>query len=189
MDFGNSTELDSERLGGLLVRHTRPYSHEGLRVRVRHSRGADFSGTCYYADNHIYVNLGRHNRYPYYLGTNIARSRSNRTHWWRDTYRLALADGYQLALFVFLHEFFHYLVHQAGRNPRRKESMCDRFATRILVDDHGAAVVDPEGRAVPRENWDFQDVHRFVTAAPRDPQPTLWDPGLPRAIPVVIYGA
>ena len=132
MDFANSTNLDSARLERLCVRHTWPYRHDKLTVRVRYSRGADFSGTCYYSHARLFINLGRRNKYPYLLGTNIARSRSNRTHWWRETYRLTIADAYQLALFVFLHELYHYLVKAAGRCPRRKEAMCDRFATRVI---------------------------------------------------------
>ena len=61
MDFHNSTALDGGRLQRLFVRHTAPYRHDRLRVCVRYSRGADFSGTCYYRNARIYVNLGRHN--------------------------------------------------------------------------------------------------------------------------------
>jgi len=190
MDFGNSTDLDSARLQQSFERHAQPYRHDGLKVRVRHSRGAEFSGTCYYADACIYVNLGRQNVYPYRLGTHIARSQSNQTHWWRETYRLIIRDAYQLSLFVFLHEFYHYLVKAAGRNPRRKEAMCDRFATRVLVDHHRVRIVDAHNRNVPRENWDFQDLDRFVAAAPKAPT-TLWDfttTTTPRDIPVTILG-
>ena len=190
MDFGNSTDLDGARLERRFERHVWPYRHDRLRVRVRYSRGAPFSGTCYYADECIYVNLGRDNAYPYRVGTHIARSQSNRTHWWRETYELVLADGYELALFVFLHEFYHYLVKAAGRNPRRKEAKCDRFACRVLVDHYGAAILDARGRPVPQENWDFQDVYAFVAAAPQVKaglQLTL-PPAPLREIPVAIYG-
>jgi hypothetical protein len=152
------------------------------------------------------------------MGTQIARAQSNRTHWWRETYRLSIADPYQLALFVYLHELYHYLVKTAGRSPRRKESRCDRFATRILVGDYGARVTDSHGRPVARENWDFQDVETFVARARRatgrrsarvtpkpqggDLEPCMAataaqsDPGAaanpgqvgPRSIPVVIHG-
>lgn len=188
MDFRNTTDLDSERLARLFVRHTWPYRHDRLTVRVRYSRGADFSGTCYYADARIFVNLGRHNRYPYRLATHIARSQSDRTHWWRETYRLLVPDAYQLALFVYLHELYHYLVKRAGRNPRRKEAMCDRFATRALVGLGAGPVLDARGRPVARADWDFQDLDAFVAAAPR--VCTLWDlpARAPRPIPVVIHG-
>lgn len=167
MEFRNSTNLDGPRLHRTFVRHTYPYCHDGLRVSVRPSRGADFSGACYYRDARIFVNLGDHVRFPYALGTHIARARSNRTHWWRDVYRLTVADAYQLALFVYLHELYHYLVKAAGRSPQRKESRCDRFAARVLVDHHGCEVLDPAGRPVPREVWDFQDLETFVARAPR----------------------
>lgn len=187
MDFANSTQLDSARLEDLFLRHAWPYRHDQVTVRVRHSRGAEFSGTCYYATARLYINIGRANRYPYLLGTHIARSRSNRTHWWRETYRVTVADGFQLALFVFLHEFYHYLVKAAGRNPRRKEAMCDRFATRALVDACGAVVRDSRGQPVPREAWDFRDVHAFVAAAPQvTPVPRI--PPRIGAIPVRVYG-
>lgn len=191
MDFENATDLDSVRLERLFVRHTAPYRHDRLRVRVRYSRGTDFSGTCYYGDHRIFVNLGRDNRYPYRLGTHVAKSQSNATHWWRETYRLVILDAYQLALFVYLHELYHYLVKQARRNPRRKEAMCDRFAARVLVDEYGGRMLDAHGRAVVRDDWDFQDVHAFVAAAPKQPL-TLWDAVAappPRPIPVRILGA
>jgi hypothetical protein len=189
MQFRNSTALDGARLEALFLRHTAPYRHDRLKVHVRPSRGADFSGTCFYRDARLFVNLGPHNRYPYAVGTHLARARSNRTHWWRETYRLIVADAYQLALFVYLHELYHYLVKTAGRCPRRKEAMCDRFAAAALVDHFGARVIDADGRPVPRETWDFQDVYAFVAAAPQDPL-TLWDlvGPRPRPIPVTILG-
>ncbi|MEW6251339.1 MAG: hypothetical protein AB1716_11875 [Planctomycetota bacterium] len=188
MDFRNATDLDDARLELLCLRHTWPYRHDHLTVRVRYSRGAEFSGTCYYATARLYVNLGRRNKYPYLLGTHVARSVSNRRYWWRETYRLVIADAYQLALFVYLHELYHYLVKSAGRNPRRKESLCDRFATRALVDGHGATVLDAAGRPVPRSHWDFRDVHAFVAAAPK--VATAGNPPAPpaRPIPVRIWG-
>jgi hypothetical protein len=170
MEFRNSTELDGERLRRLFLRYSEPYRHQRLSVSVRYSRGADFSGTCFYRDARIFVNLGRYVCYPYSLGTQIARAQSNRTHWWRETYRLSIADAYQLALFVYLHELYHYLVKTAGRSPRRKESRCDRFATRVLVDEYGARVTDSRGRLVAREAWDFQDVETFVAKARRAPR-------------------
>lgn len=189
MDFANSTNLDTARLERLCIRHAWPYRHDKLTVRVRYGRGADFSGTCYYTHSRVFINLGRRNKYPYLLGTNIARSCSNRTHWWRETYRLTIADAYQLALFVFLHEFYHYLVKAAGRCPRRKEAMCDRFATRALVDHLGVRVLDTRNRPVAREHWDFQDLDAFVAAAPKAPvQGLLFPTASPREIPVTIYG-
>ncbi len=189
MDFANATELDGARLEQMFLRHTWPYRHDGLTVRVRHSRSTAFSGTCYYRDARLFVNLGRRNRYPYLLGTHLARAQSNRTHWWRETYRLVVTDAYQLALFVYLHELYHYLVKAAGRNPRRKEAMCDRFAAGALVDHCGVRVLDADRRPVPRADWDFQDLHGFVAAAPRSR--TLLDllpAPPPRAIPVRILG-
>jgi hypothetical protein len=174
MDFRNSTELDSARLEALFLRHTHPYRHDRLTVRVRFSHGAEFSGTCFYANSRIFVNLGRQVHFPYRLATHIARSQSDQTHWWRETYRLVLADGYQLALFVYLHELYHYLVKASKHNPRRKESMCDRFATRALVTHFRCHVVDRHGQLVPRAHWDFQDVDAFVAAAPKVPT-TLFD--------------
>ncbi|MBU0640847.1 MAG: hypothetical protein KKB50_18430 [Planctomycetes bacterium] len=184
MDFRNSTDLDDNKLEALLLRHTQPHKHERLRVRVRYSRGADFSGSCYYRDALIYVNLGRHTAYPYAMGTHIAKARSNRTHWWRENYRLILADAYQLVLFVYLHELYHYLIKRAGHSPRRKEGMCDRFATRALVDYHGCRVVDHGGRLVGRALWDFQDLAAFVAAAPKEKRIAA---ASVREIPVTIH--
>jgi hypothetical protein len=189
MDFGNTTDLDGARLERLFLRHTWPYRHERLAVRVRYSRRAAFSGTCFYRDARIFVNLGRHLAYPYHLGTHIARSQSNRTHWWRETYRLVIGDAYQLALFVYLHELYHYLVKVAGRNPRRKEAMCDRFAVRVLADQYGAQVRNAQGAPVVRASWDFQDVVTFVGAAPQSAALLDLVPApRPRPIPVTIVG-
>lgn len=189
MEFRNSTALDGQRLYRLFLRHTVPFRHDGLRVSVRYSRGADFSGTCFYRDARIYVNLGRHVKFPYALGTQVARARSNRTHWWRETYRLTVGDAYQLALFVYLHELFHYLVKTAGHAPRRKESRCDRFAARALVDCCGCGLCDSRGRPVTRESWDFQDLDAFVAKAPKraGERGRAWAPR-PREIPVTIRG-
>lgn len=167
MNFHNSTHLSDERLLELFQRHTAPYQHEQLTVRVRYSRSAAFSGACYYRDARIHVNLGRRNRYPYALATHVARAESNRTHWWREVYVLDIASAYELVLFVYLHELFHWLVMSAGRCPRRKEAMCDRFATRVLIDQYGARLSGARGRPVPRAEWDFQNLDAFVAAAPK----------------------
>lgn len=168
MRFSNSTWLNSELLEALVLRHTAPYRHDGLTVRFRLSRGADFSGACYYRDSRIFVNLGRHNRYPYPLATHLAKARATRTGWRREVFILTLADAYQLGLFIYLHELFHYLTKQAGRSPRRKEAMCDRFAARTLIDHYGCPVQRRDGALVAREDWDFQDLAEFVAAAPRN---------------------
>lgn len=186
MDFSNSTHLNDTRLLRTLLRHTAPYRHDKLTVRVRYSRGADFSGTCYYRDAIINVNLGRKNRYPYDMGTNLAKARTTHTGWRRDVYRIRLFDAEQLVLFVYLHELFHFLVKQAGRSPARKEAMCDRFAARVLVDDYGCPVTGRFGRRVPRESWDFKDLDAFVAAAPKEPQLRL---PLCGQIPVTVLGA
>ncbi len=185
MVFRNSTDLSDARLYAMLLRHTAPYRHDRLTVAVRYSRGADFSGTCYYQDAVIYVNLGRKNRYPYTLGTSIAKARTTRGGWRREIYHLTVADPEQLVLFVYLHELYHYLIKMAGRSPRRKEAMCDRFATRVLVDDYGCPLRDARGRPVPRDAWDFKDLDAFVAAAPTEPQMSL---PLCGEIPVTIRG-
>lgn len=170
MDFQNSTALDDYRLYEVFLRHTVPYNHERLTVRVRYSRAAAFSGSCYYRTARLNINLGRRNEYPFRFATQVARAQSNRTHWWRELYYLTVADGYQLALFIYLHELYHHLVKAAGRCPRRKESMCDRFATRVLVDHYGCALHDRLNRPVPRQDWYIRDLDRFVSGAPRSRQ-------------------
>jgi hypothetical protein len=180
----NRTGLDDARLDRMLHEAVIGWPHERLTVRVRFSRGADYSGTFLRSRRVIYVNLGRHVRYPYRLETYVARARSNRTHWWKPACGLQLADAYQLALFVFLHEFYHWLVTKARRNGRQKESMCDRFAVRGLVELTGLQVTDGKGRPVDRSTWDFQDLDRFVARArpkrrptpaaePKKPRPTI----------------
>ncbi len=173
MKFQNTTGLDSDHLERAILRAIEGWPHNRLDVRVRYSRGADFSGTCYYTQGRIFVNLGRNNQYPYLLDTNIARPQSNSRYWWRESYSVEVADAEQLVLFVFLHEFYHWLIKKARRNMRQKEGRCDRFATRGLVDGYGAAVRDEAGKAVERASWDFQDLDGFVAAArgtPRQPR-------------------
>lgn len=167
MQLVNSTHLSTARLLELFERFTAPYRHDRLVVRVRFSRGADFSGSCFYTQARMHINLGRSNRYPYTLGTHVAPARSTRGGWRREVYRLTVPDPYQLVLFVYLHELYHYLVAQAGRSPRRREGMCDRFATRVLVDEFGCSLRDARGRIVPRDAWDIRDVHALVARAPR----------------------
>ena len=66
--------------------------------------------------------------------------------------------------------------------------MCDRFAARVLTDRYGCPVIDRRGRPVDRAAWDFQDLDRFVAAAPRDQTGVLRgsQPLPQREIPVVI---
>lgn len=154
-----------------------------ITLRVRYSRGADFSGSCYYADRRIFVNLGRHLRYPYWMETHLARARSNGRYWYKPDCAVELKDGYQLVLFIFMHELYHLLVKRARRNTRQKESMCDRFAARFVVDRFGAAVRGPDGRPMPRADWDFQDLDRFVEAA-RDRRSVARTPRPSVAVPV-----
>lgn len=165
MIFKNTTALDEAALVRMFVSAVRPWPTDGLDVRVRYSRSSDFSGTCHYATNRLYVNLGKHLRYPYLMETYLARAVSSCAVWFKPLYSIELADGYQVVLFVLFHEYYHWLIKRARRNTRQKESMCDRFAARILVDRYGAAVRNPQGRLVPREAWDFQDLDRFVAPA------------------------
>ncbi|RIK67442.1 MAG: hypothetical protein DCC65_06330 [Planctomycetota bacterium] len=165
MIFTNKLELRTDRLLAMIEPHIAGWPHDELDVTVRPSRGAEFSGTCRYVPPRIYVNIGAGNRYPYLITTHIAPARSDRRCWWRELYTVELADAYELTLFIFLHEFYHWLIRKARRNGRQKEGRCDRFATRALVDVYGAVVRDSAGRPVPRAAWDFQDLDGFVAAA------------------------
>lgn len=191
MDFANVTDLDSRRLERLFLRHTVPYRHDRLAVRVRYTRRAEFSGTCFYQTSRIFVNIGRRVVYPYRLVTHVAKSRCNATHWWREAYRLVVADAYQLALFIYLHELFHFLVKAARRNTRRKEAMCDRFAVGVLVDQYGCLLLDSRDNAPARASWDFQDLRGFVAAAPQQPRvvTTDVDPSALPELPLFEHGA
>lgn len=165
MDFENSTTLSTARLLALVRESLVGWNVGSIVVRVRYSRGADFSGTCLYAGRRIYVNLGHHVTYPYHMATHVAPARTVGRNWIKPECRIELRNGYDLVLFIFLHELYHLLVKLAGRNTRQKESMCDRFAARWLVDRFGAVVRDGEGRLVARAVWDFQDLDGFVAAA------------------------
>jgi len=167
IDFGNSTELSDARLRTMCLDGVNGWNVGCLIVRVRYSRGADFSGTCIYADRRIYINLGRHLSYPYGIKTNLAKVKSTGRGWQRPVYVVELKTAYHLAVFIFLHEIYHLLIYRAGRNTRQKESMCDRFAARYLVDHLGAAVRTQVGERVPRAQWDFQDLDGFVAGARR----------------------
>lgn len=165
LDFANSTSLDDARLEALCAEGLAGWAVGTITLRVRHSRGADFSGSAYYGDHRVFVNIGRHVRFPYAMGTHVAKTRTVGRAWHKPIYTVELADAYQLVVFVFMHELYHLLVRRARRNIRQKESMCDRFATRFLVERFGAEVTDPNGRPVARQLWDFQDLDGFVAAA------------------------
>jgi hypothetical protein len=178
IDFYNSTALTSAKLIALMSEAIADWAVGKVTVKVRYSRGADFSGTCVYADRRILINLGRHLRYPYRMGTHLARTRTAGRHWIKPVYTVELASGYEVVLFVFMHELYHLLVKRAGRNVRQKESMCDRFAARYVVDRFGATVRSEAGDAIPREQWIFQDLDGFVLAARnRDAARRLVQPG------------
>lgn len=162
MEILNDTKLSTDRMKSMFLRATEQWMSCGLKVTVRYSRGAVYSGTFDFNPTRIYINLGKRNRYPMRLETSVARAKTIGQSWWKPTYHINVADAYQLAAFVFLHEFYHYLIHRAGRNPRRKEAMCDRFAVRYLVDHCRETVCDTAGRPVPRAMWLFQDLDNFV---------------------------
>ncbi len=172
IDFHNSTALLDAKLLSLFREALAGWSAGEITVRVRYSRGADFSGTCVYATRRVYINLGRHLEYPYLMRTNLAKVRARGRRWSRPIYTLGLSSGYELVFFVFLHELYHLLVKRARRNTRQKESMCDRFAARHLVDRFGATVRTTSGKLVPRYAWDFQDLEGFVSAARKRPTVT-----------------
>ncbi len=165
IEFHNSTDLSDARLLALCSEALVGWSVGTITLRVRYSRVADFSGTCFYTDGRIYVNLGRHLVYPYQMQTNLARAKTVGRRWYKPLYTLELDSGYHIVLFVFLHEFYHLLIKRAKRNTRQKESMCDRFAAGFLTDRFGVVVRGPDGSRVERDEWDFQDLDRFVAAA------------------------
>ncbi|MFQ5414180.1 MAG: hypothetical protein ACE5E6_06945 [Phycisphaerae bacterium] len=165
LDFNNTTDLSNTRLRAMCLAGMDGWATGRVTLRIRYSRGADFSGRCYYNDGRIFVNLGRHVVFPYRMGTNIARARAVGRCWYRPVYTIELRTGYELVLFVFMHELYHLLVKRSRRNPRQKESMCDRFATRHLIDRYGARVRCDSGRSIDRGVWDFQDLDAFVAAA------------------------
>lgn len=190
MQFRNDTLLKTERLRELVLRHTLPYPHGGLQVHIRPSRKAAFSGTCYYLEGRIFVNIGPQNRYPYRFATLLAKAQSHTCGWWREAYYITVANAYELSLFVYLHELFHYLVKLAERSPKRKEGMCDRFAALVLADEYGCPVTRGDGSAAPRDNWDFQDLHAFVAKARKHnaTNGVTNSTPRPREIPVRILG-
>lgn len=174
MDYRNSTTIDDAWLYPAVLRYTWPYRHQDLRVRFRPSRGADFSGACYYKSGRIFVNIGRHNRYPYTFATQTATRRGVGGAAVR--FSLVVADAGELALFVYLHELFHWLVYAAGLPPRRREAVCDRFATRVMVDHFGCALLGADGAQAGRAAWDVDDLAALVANAPRQSGPVPQGP-------------
>jgi len=169
MEIFNNTELETKRIETMFLRATSGWETSELKVVVRYSRRAIYSGTFAAPPSRIYINLGRENRYPMRIETGIARSQSCGHSWWQPSYYIQVENAYQLALFVFLHEFYHYLIHRAQRNGRRKEAMCDRFAVRYLNRYCRLKVCDTNNRPVVKSAWLFQDLDGFV----RNGQPIL----------------
>lgn len=165
LEFHNSTALCSERLGELCRDGMAGWATGTVTVRVRYSRSSDFSGTCFYVDRRIFVNVGRHLSFPYRMGTHLAKAVSRGRRWYKPIFSIELVDAYQLVAFVFMHELYHLLVKRSGRNTRQKESMCDRFAARYVVDRFGLSVLTAGGCLVDRDTWDFQDLLGFVEGA------------------------
>ncbi len=185
MDFKNTTTLDSNLLRETFESAVAGWPIDQLVVRVRWSRGAEFSGTCVYATHRLYINLGRHLQYPYRMETHCARGRKAWGRYYKPSSFLELCDGYQVCLFIFAHEYYHWLVKQARRNTSQKESMCDRFAARVLIEDYGCVLRDKKGRPLPRHQWYTQDLDAFVAAAARQPA-TVTRPPRQRAAREVI---
>ena len=76
MILRNRTELDTAQLEALLRRHIEGWPQAGVRVFVRYSRSADFSGACYYNSGRLLINIGRHVRYPYRIAARIAPAKT-----------------------------------------------------------------------------------------------------------------
>ena len=182
--FRNSTRLDSMRLLRMFAEGMAGWPLDGLSAWVRYTRGADYSGTCFTNEGRIYINIGRRLAYPYRIGTHIAPAVSHARSWSKPIFTVECADAYELALFIFLHECYHWLVGRAKRNGRQKESMCDRFATRFLVQRWGCQVRCEKGYPAQRATWDFQDVERFVAAA-RCAKPRTTALASPQALGIV----
>jgi len=162
MEIINKTELDSRRIEAMFLKASAGWQAPSIKVVVRYSRGAVYSGTFASHPLRFYVNISRTNRYPLRVETGIAKSKSCGQTWWKPSYFIRTENAYQLALFVFLHEFYHYLIHRSQRNGHRKEGMCDRFAVRYLNQRCRLTVYDANGRPVPKAMWLFQDLDEFV---------------------------
>lgn len=165
IDFHNATHLSDDKILSLYSEGVSGWAFRKITVRVRYSRGADFSGTCFYADRRVFVNIGKHLTFPYCLRTNLARAKTVGRRWYRPAYTIEVNNGEDLAVFIFMHEVYHLLVKRAKRNTRQKESMCDRFAARFLVERCGSIVLNQHGVEAPRADWDWQDLNGFVAAA------------------------
>lgn len=168
MEIVNKTELDSKKIVSMILKATNSWQTPRLKVTIRYSRGAKYSGTYIANPPRIYVNIAKNNRYPMKLETSIAKAQTIGRYWWKPIYHIRLENPYQLVLFVFMHEFYHYLIHRARKNSHRKEAMCDRFAIKYLVENYKLKVYDSKNTPVEKEKWLFQDLEGFVRNARTD---------------------
>ncbi len=105
MQITNNTELSTDRIEGMFNRAADGWASANLKVAVRYSRGAIYSGTYALKPPRIYINIGRRTLYPMKIETSIARARTIGSSWWKPSYHIFASDEYQLALIVLLHEF------------------------------------------------------------------------------------
>lgn len=182
LDFNNKTALSTPRLRQLCEEAMDGWRLGHVRVTFRYSRKAAYSGTCFYLDGRIFINVHERLTYPYPLATCIARTRSRPDGWERPLYYVMCDSAYELSMFIFMHELYHLLLNKAGRNMRQKEARCDRFATRYVTDRLGCSVVDSCQKPVIRDEWDFQDLEGFVAKAAHEPMVVTGPPKKPRAL-------
>ena len=133
------------------IRNTTPYRPEellrrlvpdfdtaGLLVEIKHARGREpWTGTCYPTLDLIRVRVNPRNSYPcqdsFATGEYTDRfQRGGYQYWSQRVQRVEFDTPEELVAAGFLHEFSHYLDHQAGRNPRWKQTKADKFALEMM---------------------------------------------------------
>ncbi len=145
MEIDNKTQFSPEPLLEELVRG---YDTSRLRVEVKHARGAqNWTGTYYLGYRLIRVRVNPANSYPccvrFATGEYTDRYRRGAYQYWSQRLQLVqFGSAEQLIAGGFLHEFSHYLDHQAGRNTRWKQTKADKFALG-MVQEHGIGQLVP----------------------------------------------
>jgi len=121
MKIVNNTRLAvEERLRDYVGRHDTRH----LLVELKHTKAGaktQYSGVFVHKDAKIRVSINPGNRYPLKVRVGSPFDRSKWEH-----YRLDSAE--ELAAFIFLHEFSHYLDYCKGIPTRGKQTKADLYA-------------------------------------------------------------
>ena len=141
MDFKNTTTLDSNLLRETGESAVAGWPTDPLVVRVRWSRGAEFSGTCVYATHRLYINLGRHLQYPYRMETHCARGRKAWGRYYKPRSFLELCDEHGLYVVDEANVESHALMQTLSKDPRFEHAILDRILRMVRRDRNHPSII------------------------------------------------